>query len=140
MYPEGYEIKASFELDMADWGNAVPYTSQSHEKRGSRKHGQVKRYKDYKKWLAFQLMQGQADGITMPGKGEKVYLYVHCYFKDYTHGDPENCRKAIQDAIYTQDKYVAGCVDFSYDKDNPRVMITILEAVEELTSIIKEGA
>jgi len=76
-------------------------------------------------------LKGKVDNIRIPGKGEKVYLYVHCYFRDYTHGDPENVRKAIQDAIYGQDKYVAGCVDFGYDRDNPRVIITVLEREKE---------
>jgi hypothetical protein len=131
MYPKGYEQVASFELDMSDWGNAVPYTSQSYEKKGSRKHGQLKRYKDYKKWLQWKLIEAHVDTLKAPGKGEKVYLHVYIYFRDYTHGDPENCRKAIQDAIYAQDKYVAGCVDFGYDRDNPRVVITILEREKE---------
>ena len=136
MYPKGYEITASFELDMSEWGNAVPYTSQAHEAKGSRKHGQVKRYKVYKHWLAWTLASlkiadPRIKDIKQPKKGEKVYLYVHIYFRDYTHGDPENVRKAIQDAIYGQDKYVAGCVDFGYDKERPRVVITILERERE---------
>ena len=126
MYPKGFEIVASFEIDMSEWGNAMPYTSQAHEAKGSRKHGQLKRYKAYKLWLGWKV-KPHVRGIHTPGKGEKVYLYVHEYLKDYTHGDTENIRKAIQDAIYGKDKYVAGGYDFSYDKDNPRVVITILE-------------
>lgn len=130
MYPEGYEIRASFELSMEAWGNAVPYTSQAHERGGSRKSKQLKRYKAYKQWLAWQL-KGKLDGIGTPGRDEKVYLYVHIYFRDHTHGDPENVRKAIQDAIYGKDKYVMGCYDCGYDKENPSVIITILEREKE---------
>ena len=133
MYPKGYKQVASIELDMRAWGNAVPYTSQAHERRGSRKSGQVKRYRDYKKWLARILYyERHLEKCNLePDKDNKVYLYVHIYFSNHRHGDPENIRKAIQDAIYKQDKYVAGCVDFGYDRDNPRVVITILEREKE---------
>ena len=57
----------------------------------------------------------------------KVYMNVFCYFRNRTHGDPENIRKGIQDAIYKQDRYVAGAVDFLYDEKNPRCEIQIIQ-------------
>lgn len=57
----------------------------------------------------------------------KVFLNVTCYFKNRKHPDPENVRKGISDAIFTQDKYVAGLIDFFYDQANPRVEVEIVE-------------
>lgn len=57
----------------------------------------------------------------------KVYLDVVAYFADKTHGDPGNIRKGIEDALYKTDKYVAGNVEFFYDKQNPRCEVTITE-------------
>jgi hypothetical protein len=56
---------------------------------------------------------------------EKVFLNVMIYFGSHRHGDPENIRKGIQDAIYKQDRLVAGSVDFGYDPPFPRVEIEI---------------
>jgi hypothetical protein len=56
---------------------------------------------------------------------EKVFMDVMIYFGSRRHGDPENVRKGIQDAIYINDRMVAGSVDFDYDPGNPRVEIEI---------------
>ncbi len=56
---------------------------------------------------------------------KKVYLDVMIWFGSHRHPDPENVRKLIQDAIFDQDKMVAGAVDFDYDPENPRVEISI---------------
>lgn len=56
---------------------------------------------------------------------EKVFLNAMIYFANRKHGDPENIRKGCQDAIYINDRMVAGSVDFAYDPKNPRVEIEI---------------
>ncbi len=58
---------------------------------------------------------------------KKVYLNVTCYFRTGTHGDCENVRKGIQDALFEDDKMVAGGVDFFYDQENPRAEVEIVE-------------
>jgi hypothetical protein len=58
---------------------------------------------------------------------KKVFMDVMIYFSTGRHGDPENIRKGIQDAIYTQDRMVAGSVDFDLDLMNPRVEVEIRE-------------
>jgi len=55
----------------------------------------------------------------------KVYLNVMIYFSGARHADPENIRKGIQDAIFVNDRMVAGAVDFDYDAEKPRVEIEI---------------
>lgn len=60
----------------------------------------------------------------------KVQLDCMIYFANKKHGDPENIRKSIQDSIFAIDKYVVGNVDYQYDKENPRVEVTIKERGE----------
>lgn len=58
---------------------------------------------------------------------KKVFMNVMVYFRNGRHGDPENIRKGIQDAVYAQDRMVAGGVDFAYDAESPRVEVEIRE-------------
>ncbi len=57
---------------------------------------------------------------------EKLYLNVMIYFANQEHSDPENVRKAIQDALFSDDKKIAGSYDFDYDEDKPRVEVEII--------------
>jgi hypothetical protein len=62
----------------------------------------------------------------------KTCLNVMIYFRDgerkfSRHPDPENVRKGIQDALFSEDNKVAGSVDFGYDPGNPRVEVEIIE-------------
>ena len=83
----------------------------------------IRAYLAYKD-LVFQCSMGQAIDRA-PRK--KVFMDVMIYFSTGRHGDPENIRKGIQDAIYTQDRMVAGSVDFDLDLMNPRVEVEIRE-------------
>ncbi len=57
---------------------------------------------------------------------QRTYLDVFIYFTNPArHPDPSNVRNADQDAIFDQDRLVAGYVDFDYDPENPRVEIEI---------------
>lgn len=50
-----------------------------------------------------------SEGMAIDRKPrKKVFMDVMIYFSTGRHGDPENIRKGIQDAIYTQDRMVAG--------------------------------
>lgn len=84
----------------------------------------IQRYFDYKELASFCGFRLKFD--RSPKK--RILLHAMIYFKDKKHPDPENVRKGIQDALFTSDKYVAGCYDFEYDPDNPRVEIEIVEA------------
>ncbi len=83
----------------------------------------IRRYLNYK--AAVGSLACGHDIDTSP-RG-KVYLNVMIHFGSHKHGDPENIRKGIQDAIYDQDKMVAGNVDFDYDRENPRMEIEIIQ-------------
>ena len=61
----------------------------------------------------------------LEGLDGKVQLDCMIYFANKKHSDPENARKGIQDAIFKNDKYVMGSVDFDYDKESPRVEVSI---------------
>ena len=59
-----------------------------------------------------------------------VRLDVWCYFPGGTHGDPENVRKGIVDALFKHraggDKYVYGYHHYpQYDREQPRVEVVI---------------
>jgi len=64
---------------------------------------------------------------------KKIYMNIKLYHADKKHGDGDNYWKAIADAIFTQDKYVAGSFDFFY-ADVPRVEVEIIipEGVEDV--------
>ncbi len=58
-------------------------------------------------------------------KGQKTKVDIVIYFKNYAHGDPSNIHKAIEDALFANDKYCSGSFDYFYDTINPRVEVTI---------------
>ena len=83
----------------------------------------IRRYLEYKDRA--RLVSSRYEFLRAPT--EKVYLNVFVYFSSRRHGDPENIRKGIQDAVFEQDRYVAGSVDFGYDAQNPRVEVEIID-------------
>lgn len=119
-------------------GTAVPYTRMTQGQvklmripdhklspSGLKIKEKLRRYFDWKDFVNLHTLNL---GIDKSPK-EKVFLNVMVYYRDKKHADPENIRKGIQDAIFTNDKMVAGSVDFSYDYTNPRVEIEILCAL-----------
>ena len=58
---------------------------------------------------------------------EKVFFNAVIYFRNKAHGDPENIKKGIQDAIFENDKMVGGSIDFYYDPLFPRVECEVVE-------------
>lgn len=55
----------------------------------------------------------------------KAYLRTMTYFATNARPDPDNVQKGIADALFANDKNVAGSYDFDFDKANPRVEVTI---------------
>lgn len=85
----------------------------------------IQRYLGYKDLV--RLCSNRFDIDRNPKR--KVFLNVMIYFADeWWPCDPDNCRKGIQDAIYINDRMVAGSVDFAVDEANPRVEVEIREA------------
>ncbi len=89
---------------------------------GLRKKNQIRRYLDYKE-RAFLISSGL---IFDRSPKSKIVFNAIVFFGSGRHGDCENVRKGLQDAIFFQDKMVAGSVDFYYDKENPRVECEII--------------
>lgn len=54
---------------------------------------------------------------------EPWYSFCMIYFKDRTHGDPDNVWKGVNDALFVNDKFVMGGTLYEYDSDNPRIEI-----------------
>lgn len=55
----------------------------------------------------------------------KIYCHVRIWFANHAHADPDNIWKAQNDSLFSNDKWVAGSVDFDYDPENPRVEVSI---------------
>lgn len=87
-------------------------------------YDRIERYLSYKEFVNYCGLKLKFE--RSPRK--RILLHVMIYFRNNKHPDPENVRKGIQDALFTTDKYVAGCYDFDYDKDSPRAEIEIVEA------------
>tara|TARA_R110001606_G_scaffold2504_5_gene10987 strand:- start:4356 stop:4727 length:372 start_codon:yes stop_codon:yes gene_type:complete len=112
-----------------DNSNPVPY------KRTTQRQKFVdKEYKKYVVWknkvVAKFILEFTKYPHNLLEKDKKYYVDVVAYYKDKKHADTDNVAKGINDAIFQKplnDKYVAGSYDFSYDKENPRVEITIKE-------------
>lgn len=108
-------------------GNPVPY------KRTTQKQMFVdKRYKIYTNWKAHVVATFIKEFKTYPKNvfkpKIKYYVDIIVYYKDMTHGDTDNVFKGILDALFAKplnDKYIAGSMDYFYDKENPRVEIKI---------------
>jgi Holliday junction resolvase RusA-like endonuclease len=91
---------------------------------------QYKRYQAYKDRVVAAFLN-QCPGTwgspkpltTTPDKKTQVSLKI--YFKNRVHCDPDNCFKAVADALFTTDKYVYGDFDFAYDPINPRVEVIL---------------
>lgn len=58
-------------------------------------------------------------------KGHKVVMDLKIYHSNGVHPDADNVFKAIADALFKNDRYVAGSFDFDYDSSNPRVEVLI---------------
>jgi len=69
----------------------------------------------------------KAEILSTVRQDRKVQLDCMIYFANKRHGDPDNIRKSIQDAIFANDKYVVGSVDYQYARENPRVEVRIMK-------------
>lgn len=93
--------------------------------KGLRVKQRIRRYFEYKEYINLCVLSKHLKYDRSP-KG-KTILHTVIYFSNKKHGDPENIRKGIQDALFDQDRNVVGSVDFFYDSLNPRVEIEIIE-------------
>lgn len=96
-------------------GNPIPYHRMTQRSKWTRP---AQRYLAYKGYVQKHALEAglQFDRLEKNGW---YRLDVEVNFADETHGDPENVRKGIQDAIFQRagDKHVWGSVTFCH---NPR--------------------
>lgn len=86
-----------------------------------KKKDRIRRYFEWKRWVRNISLNHE-----FPRKPtKKIYLNVMIYFSNKKHADPENIRKGIQDALFDNDKLVAGSVDFDYNERYPHCVVTI---------------
>lgn len=88
-----------------------------------KKKGQLIRYFEWKEYVDLCAIKAKVEFDRAPK--EKKFMDLVIFFKNKVHGDPDNIFKGIADALFSDDKYIAGSFDFFYDKENPRVEIKI---------------
>lgn len=109
-----------------DKGNPIPYHRST---QGGQWKPAVRRYHAWKDHVVSAYCEASGvklyDRKPIPKQAGKIYVDIKIFYKDKTHADSDNIAKGINDALFENDKYVAGSYDFEYDKDNPRVEVTI---------------
>lgn len=113
--------------------NPVPYKRTTQRQKFVEKG--YKRYIEYKNLIVAEFVKKYK---CLPSKilenKTKYYVNVIAYYKDKTHADTDNVAKGVNDAIFQKplnDKYIAGSYDFFYDKEDPRLEITIKKELNE---------
>lgn len=106
-------------------GKPVGYTIIAGKFYGGKRKTQ---YLNYKK-LVQALLPPTLRGLTAT-RERPVLILTQAYFENGTHPDPENVHKGIKDAIFYKaeggDKYTGGTYWAPhYDKQNPRVVVTV---------------
>ncbi len=109
-------------------GNPIPYHRTTQKSLWDK---QAKRYAAWKKYVQQCALEAGLD-IRKLQKNQTYSLDVMCWFTDETHGDPENVRKGVQDALFeiAGDKHVFGAVYFAHipgltESHNPGVEISL---------------
>lgn len=110
-------------------GNPIPYTRSTQA--GQWKPNVVK-YREWKEYVRGAFLAECVDrGLInhkdfkdllyiLPGgnpikfDGRKAIMNIVIYFMDDTHADCDNVFKGIADALFVNDKYLAGSFDFAY--------------------------
>lgn len=114
-------------------GNPIGYhrtTQGSYWNAGSKRY---KAWKDYVAACYERSMPSQRRSTASINQKpiaskEKHYLRTMIYFANNARPDPDNVQKGIADALFQNDKNVAGSYDFAFDKERPRVEVQITPA------------
>jgi len=135
VYPESYELTIRGNQEDPKYGNPIPYCRMTQ--RSKFKSKTAKRYLAWKEYVQECWLEAFGKGSNFPSGG-CYRLNVDCYFRSENHGDPENVRKGIQDALFADDKHVWGTVRF-YHGRIPGVTIWVDEDlhshVQDITSV-----
>lgn len=108
--------------------NPVPYKRTTQKAKFVDKDYQ--RYQSYKNAIICAFIQkvGKHPHKLLIGTNKWV-VDVLVTYKDKRHGDTDNVAKGINDALFVNDKYVAGSYDYMYG-DVGRVEVTIIKGEE----------
>lgn len=115
-------------------GNAIPYFRQTQ--RSARFNRNAIRYHHWKDYVraAFNAdTDNTVNQYKMLEVPVKAYLHTRIFFANKKHADSDNIQKGIKDALFENDKFVAGTYDFDYDPQNPRVECELI-FVDEMKS------
>ena len=88
----------------------------------------INRYLRYKESVQ-ALARGQIGSLDL---SRKLWMDCFFYFADGRHGDPDNCWKAIADALFQNDNKVCGSFNFSTGNSDPRTTVIIWHEVVEI--------
>jgi len=102
-------------------GNPIPY------ERMTQRNKWLPRNKRYFSWKRY-IIESWIEKYYRPPDflaGVAYRLDVKCYFKGEAHADPENIRKGVQDALFSNDKHIWGLVSFAHTENCPSVKITV---------------
>ena len=104
-------------------GNPIPYHRMTQRSKWTKA---AQRYLAYKNYIVQHALEAglKIDKLKRNGCYQ---LDVVCMFRGENHGDPENVRKGIQDALFqiAGDKHVWGQVTFAHDALGPGVYIAL---------------
>ena len=92
-----------------------------------------KRSAAYHSYLNYVRLVAQTAGVPIPVPAtfeHPARVDVEVYYRNQVGPDPENAKKAIQDALWPSsmggDRYVAGCHGaWNIDPERPRVEVTV---------------
>lgn len=115
-------------------GNPIGYhrtTQGSYWNEGSKRYAAWKYYvvKIYSMNFESSLsMKAQLAGKPIElKKGQKAYLHTYTHYANNARPDPDNVQKGIADALFIDDKNVAGSYDFEISKERKgKVLIKII--------------
>lgn len=92
----------------------------------------IRRYMDWKTYVLMTFKNAARQQGMILNTKEKNYVDIMIWYANKKHADSDNVIKGILDAIFDNDKYVAGSFDFDYDKDRPRVEVIIHDGEEKI--------
>lgn len=71
----------------------------------------------------------RATGFKRLTNPPAISVTVRCFFRNGHHPDPDNCLKAVLDALqtlaYPNDRHVASSVTHEYDPTRPRIEVDV---------------
>jgi hypothetical protein len=110
-------------------GSPIGYTRTTQASKWSDRY---QRYQNYKADVVNAFLEqvpgdwGHPKPLTT-SMGQETILVIRIFFKNRAHPDPSNVLKAIEDALFVNDKYCVGAVEppLHYDRTNPRVEVEI---------------